>query len=138
MLLALTACNSLSEPVEPRPMSAPAKSTPQVSPVAKPVLQAALTPEPEPIVVPEPSTLVGMKALQVAGLLGEPSLMRTDKPAQIWQYRTDDCAFNLFLYQETGHTSHSVAHYEAVPFATVPNQSVKSCLGSILQNKAAG
>ena len=86
--------------------------------------------------VPEPSTLVGMEALQLSDLLGEPSLKRNDSPAQIWQYRTVDCAFNLFLYQEAGRNSHSVAHYEAVPFATATNQSAKSCLGSILQKKA--
>ena len=71
---------------------------------------AALTPEPapepapEPVKAPEPridddpQQLYGLDSGALDTLLGKPSLVRTEAPAEIWQYRSQTCVFDIFLY----------------------------------------
>ena len=44
--------------------------------------------------------LVGLASRDVEGLFGRPRFVRRDGPAQIWQYGTDLCTLNLFLYRD--------------------------------------
>ncbi len=46
-------------------------------------------------------SLLGMTPEHVASLLGEPKIKRTEKEAQIWQYRSDACSLLLFFYPNT-------------------------------------
>ncbi|MBC8339860.1 MAG: hypothetical protein ISR51_07080 [Rhodospirillales bacterium] len=62
---------------------------------------------------PSPSRLSGMRQDQVIGLLGEPGFKRNDDPAQIWQYRTQACALDVFLYRTGDGTVYRVDHFEA-------------------------
>jgi hypothetical protein len=34
----------------------------------------------------------------VAALVGEPDFRRVEPPAELWQYRTEDCVVDLFFY----------------------------------------
>ena len=45
-----------------------------------------------------PDELIGLTPNGVRDLLGTPSLVRHDLPAQVWQYRTADCVLDLYLY----------------------------------------
>ena len=42
--------------------------------------------------------LIGLTPVELRQLLGEPTLMRQDPPAQIWQYAADICVMHVFLY----------------------------------------
>lgn len=44
--------------------------------------------------------LLGLLSVDVEGMFGRPRFVRRDGPAQIWQYGTDLCTLNLFLYRE--------------------------------------
>lgn len=44
--------------------------------------------------------LVGLASRDVEGMFGRPRFVRRDGPAQIWQYGTDLCTLNLFLYRD--------------------------------------
>jgi hypothetical protein len=44
--------------------------------------------------------LVGLISRDVEGLLGRPTFVRRDGPAQIWQYGTQACTLNLFFYRD--------------------------------------
>ena len=46
----------------------------------------------------EVERLRGFAAVELARRLGEPDFVRTDPPAVIWQYRSEDCVLDLFLY----------------------------------------
>lgn len=50
----------------------------------------------------DPQTLVGLTVSQAGALLGEPELRRQEAPAEVWQYRTDWCVLDLYLYREGG------------------------------------
>ena len=61
--------------------------------------------------------LIGQKASEIAGLLGEPQLKRRDPPAELWQYRAGPCVLDLFLYADKAGGGFTVTHMEmrAVP-----------------------
>lgn len=58
-----------------------------------------------------PPELVGLSREQVASLLGAPTLLRREAPAEVWQYVGAACVLHVFLYQE--HGAVRVAHYES-------------------------
>jgi hypothetical protein len=46
--------------------------------------------------------LTGRTRADLSRLLGAPDFVRRDPPAEIWQYRSDECVLDLFLYPEAG------------------------------------
>ncbi|MFZ0694439.1 MAG: hypothetical protein WAN51_09880 [Alphaproteobacteria bacterium] len=63
----------------------------------------------------KPNELVGLSADQVTNLLGKPSFVRHDMPAEVWQYRARDCVLDVFLYppvKSGGDKEHTVLYYE--------------------------
>jgi hypothetical protein len=61
---------------------------------------ATLPPEPE--IDDDPERLLGLGPDALSDLLGQPELIRRESPAQVWQYRSVDCVFDVVLYQEAG------------------------------------
>ena len=62
---------------------------------------ASLDPESEPVqseVDDDPETLLGIDAQQLVGILGDPSLLRSENPAEIWQYSTKSCVLDVVFY----------------------------------------
>lgn len=55
--------------------------------------------------------LKGATAAQLPTYLGEPSLKRSEPPAEIWQYAARDCLLFLFLYREDA--GMTVRHWDA-------------------------
>ena len=67
---------------------------------------AALPAEPvkvaEPSIDDDPQQLYGLDTGALGDLLGRPSLVRSESPAEIWQYRSRTCVFDVFLYEGAG------------------------------------
>ena len=51
---------------------------------------------------PTPARLKGLKAVELRAALGEPTLLRRDGPAQLWQYAGSGCVLHVFLYEDHG------------------------------------
>jgi hypothetical protein len=51
--------------------------------------------------IPVTADLVGLDTVQLEALLGPPELARVEPPAAVWQYRTESCVFDLFLFEES-------------------------------------
>jgi len=96
----------------------------------------------------DPDKLIGLDPGAIAMLLGEPELRRLERPAEVWQYRTDSCVFDIFLYRNE--QGPRVVHYEArqrdaaaglgrAPGASVPIGAVSAprCLGTLLTRTGA-
>ncbi|NNG04617.1 MAG: hypothetical protein HKM95_11020 [Inquilinus sp.] len=77
----------------------------------------------------DPQTLIGLAPQQISAVLGEPELQRQEPPAEVWQYRTEDCVFDLYLYREESDSR--AVHYEA---RSRSNGTVDpaQCLGSVV------
>jgi hypothetical protein len=121
-LLVLGACEMKSAPatVASERLAAP-QATPSAPVVADPKPSAPAQVEPAatlaarpPAAVPgPPPTLVGMSREDVTELLGPPMFRRRETPAEIWQYRTQTCTLDLFLYKDANSESYRVTHVEA-------------------------
>jgi len=63
----------------------------RIEPVGAPSRPADLPPDVE--------ALRGLEASALARRLGDPDFLREEPPAVIWQYRSEDCVLDLFLYR---------------------------------------
>ncbi|MBT3307242.1 MAG: hypothetical protein HN377_12290 [Alphaproteobacteria bacterium] len=109
--LGLNGCLTSSDRPAPTTQTAEPTTVAALTPAATSTLALKPAPEPEKI-YPPPSRLSGMNDQQVLTLLGEPGFKRRDDPALIWQYRTQACALDLFLYQSANGSDYRVNHFE--------------------------
>lgn len=49
---------------------------------------------------PDPRELIGLHQLPLWQRLGSPQLVRRDGDARVWQYRTEDCVLDVYLYED--------------------------------------
>lgn len=82
----------------------------------------------------DPQRFVGLAKTRVDGLLGPPDQLRREPPAEVWQYRTETCILDLFLYEEAGDLR--VIHVEARDRNT-DLVDAESCLEDILRRHVA-
>jgi hypothetical protein len=59
----------------------------------------------------DPQELLGLDHTAVRRALGEPNRIRSEDPAQVWQYVTGDCIVDLYLYSQS--TGLKVTYVEA-------------------------
>ena len=140
---------SAPPPAEPKP----AKTAPVVvaTPAAPVVEQAKETvtatiapaatplPQPEPEAKPEPTPpppatgdFLGLAPDGVTGLLGQPRLVRREKPAEVWQYAADACVLHVFLYGDEAGNALRVDHLEATDLQGA-RASTDQCLEVLVQ-----
>lgn len=81
-----------------------------------------------------PGGLKGFTAAEIPGFLGEPSLKRSEPPAEIWQYAARDCLLYLFLYREDA--GMTVRHWDARDRRRRP-YSPDSCAARVAAEAAA-
>ena len=86
---------------------------------------------------PEPAALRGLDGGALSGLLGQPKFKRRDDPAEIWQYRTDNCALDFFLYRSKEDLAYRVRHVEARGRGQAP-ASAKDCLVALMKAREQG
>lgn len=74
--------------------------------------------------------LIGFEADEISELMGPPDFERSEPPAKIWQYRTQTCVVDMYLYDEDGDVS--VDHIEVRGRGEAKVED-KACFASILQ-----
>lgn len=85
---------------------------------AAPETELARRPDPEPAppapgfsaAERDPSRLLDLGRPDLSAILGKPSFVRRDMSAEVWQYRTELCVLDLFLYEIN--QSVAVTYYE--------------------------
>ncbi|HUL07507.1 MAG TPA: hypothetical protein VLV76_14310 [Candidatus Acidoferrum sp.] len=78
------------------------------------------------------ASILGLDSGAVRKLLGEPSLIRRDTPAEVWQYRTASCVLDVVLYDQA--SGPRVVYTEARTPAAEPTQA-GPCLSDVLTTK---
>lgn len=85
--------------------------------------------------IPEVTVLMGKSANEIEYIFGRPVLQRKDKPAEIWQYLTGECALHLVFYpaQEKKQGELTVHFVSMNDRKTVTEANTKKCFGSQLR-----
>lgn len=143
-LLALSACGmarSTDVDVAAQPASTPSASSastpaPKQAP-AKPPAGATPSPQAPTASLPQPSPdqLMGLDAQGVTRLLGQPSLKRTEGPANVWQYANRLCVLDVVMYDEEGKSRVS---YVELRDPLGGNAVPRNCFRSFLKNPPDG
>jgi hypothetical protein len=103
--LLLSACAEVPGPAPPtQDVKASARADPARSSVTAKLAATA----PAAGRAPE---LIGLTRAELARLLGAPTLLRREPPAEVWQYAGAACVLHVFIYQEPG--GGRVTYYEA-------------------------
>ena len=91
---------------------------------------------PETVEAPQPpkpkitsAQLLGQPGPWVAMKLGDPHFVRTERTANIWQYKATPCVLNLFLYKEN-EDAPRVLHFDART-ADGGNADRDTCLAAV-------
>lgn len=95
--------------------------------------EAAVSSQIDPAVQSE--ELIGLPPSALADTLGQPPVLRRDRPAEIWQYQGGDCVLDVFLYE--GDSGAQVVHLEARDGRANP-LSPQDCLMDLAGTPAAG
>ena len=76
-------------------------------------VEVAAVPPHAPIDLPGPEHLIGLSAGEVQDLMGAPVFRRRDPPAELWQYSSKRCFFDVFLFRGKAAPQYRVNHIEA-------------------------
>lgn len=93
---------------------------------------ARRVPAPPP---PVADDMADLNPAAVTALLGEPSFVRRDPPAEIWQYRPKGCVLDLFLYPQGAGGDLRVRHV-AARVAGGGKVSVATCAARVINAEA--
>lgn len=108
----------------PAPTPAPALSQHPVTAPPPPIFSQADR---------DPKRLLKMRLGGVSTLLGKPQFIRREASARVWQYRTNTCVLDLFMY-DIG-AEYEVVYYEFRP-AAVLSGSTQGCFEKFLTRAA--
>lgn len=78
----------------------------------------------------DPDSLLGLDAAGLRAAMGEPTRIRKEDTAEIWQYQGGTCVFDVFIYPEGGSTK--VVLYEARDQAG-KKTNANPCVKDVLQ-----
>ncbi|RMD64591.1 MAG: hypothetical protein D6826_02045 [Alphaproteobacteria bacterium] len=126
--------------------AAGAASSPPASPDDNEAMIARLptppsepAPPPAPPINDDPRQLLGLDRARLDALLGPPTLIRREAPAEIWQYREGACIIDVFLYAaetapspDPAAADYRVSYVEARDGAARPI-AVRGCLNTLLR-----
>ena len=79
----------------------------------------------------DPQALMGLSPNEVTAMMGQPELRRQEPPAEVWQYRTSTCVFDVYLYDDR------VTYFEA-RHRRQGTVSAPGCLGQIVAARGGG
>jgi len=84
-----------------------------------------------------PDSLQLLTAREIGYLFGKPAFVRNDAQARVWQYRSDACIVDFYLYGKSVEDS-AVAYVDARPEGTIPAGAaarpggvLKGCIGGL-------
>jgi hypothetical protein len=116
LALALAACGTPRHAPEPaaKPATEQAEAPPRQSVLPEAERLAAASPADVAAApaLPGPERLAGLTAPDLSALLGPPGFVRRDPPAEVWQYGTETCVLDLFLYADGADQPPKVSYFE--------------------------
>jgi len=99
------------------------------------LLHLGVTPGERNIGMPDGTLLNGLTGAEIDLVLGPPTRVRHDPPAQVWQYDQPRCIVDVFLYTDAGEPR---AVYLQERSREVKKIRPGACLGAVWQARQAG
>lgn len=105
---------------------------PQAAP-SKPVSTATLPAQPEVPVNDDPGQFLSQGPDTIAAALGDPALIRRDGPAEVWQFKGQNCILDVYMYvQNSG--AFLVQHVE-LRGSGLSESTRRNCLAEMLRDQ---
>lgn len=80
--------------------------------------------------------LIGLSEEEVVRLLGAAGNLREEPPATVWEYRTSDCALNLFFYMDMETRRFRALAYDAsTTDGSTGDRALSLCLEQIMDHR---
>ena len=81
--------------------------------------------------------LVGLDGGALEGLLGRPTLVRSERQAQYWRYSLGECQLDLFLYAEASRCPSRVIYLDVRPsgYASLSEAAMCGDLAALLRGE---
>lgn len=96
---------------------------------------------PETAVVPfvpiNISTLENLSQKELVTKIGKPEMIRSEGPAEIWQYRSDRCALDAFFYPQGKSKTPKLVHFLARLRNGEGDIAPQSCLDEIVRGQTS-
>lgn len=96
-------------PLPPQRILPVPRPRPKLKPIPKPTATATPAPTATPTATPkkseavgfavDPRTLVKLDELAILDKMGQPTQIRDEPPAVVWDYETGDCRLHIFFYE---------------------------------------
>tara|TARA_B100000029_G_C17448319_1_gene914035 strand:+ start:618 stop:1166 length:549 start_codon:yes stop_codon:yes gene_type:complete len=83
----------------------------------------------------DPAQLMGLEPAAINHLLGKPSLLRTEPPAQVWQYKIADCVLDIFLYTDETEPENVRVSYFEIRGGETALAGTRACFSAILESR---
>jgi len=83
----------------------------------------------------DPRDLVGLGVSQLAERMGPPAFVRRDGPAEIWQYVSEGCVFDVYLYPQQ--SVPQVSYVEGRSRSPAGTIDTGTCFRSVFQERAS-
>lgn len=101
----------------------------------KPAAHRPEAPPPVQVASIDPATLVGLKPVAVARVLGTPERIAKDEMSLVWTYAADDCMLQVYFYPDLNTTDFHVLKYSLAGGDGKPLPAADPCLREILSMK---
>lgn len=103
LLAALAGCAEVAEQAAREEVPVADQGTPaEIPPLPagpfSPIIYNGVAPVPVEPVNDDPEQLLGMTSDSLGDILGVPDVVRREGAAEVWQYRSESCVLDLFLY----------------------------------------
>jgi hypothetical protein len=140
----VTACGILNLDQNQAPTPRPPTPRPD-APAAPAAAETPRAPRTATATPPRPATLpsgqqttpdvkvVGLNQAETEALLGQPTSSIDRPPAKVWQYRTRECAVDIYFYLDVGRNDFYALHYDT----PAPTSSTASASATAVAPDAA-
>ncbi len=87
--------------------------------------------------LPSGARLIGLDGGALEGLLGRPTLVRSERQAQYWRYSLGECQLDLFLYAEPAGAQSRVIYLDVRPsgYASLSEAAMCGDLAALLRGE---
>ena len=122
-------------PVPPEESAPEEGAPPKVAEVPPPKVRPDIQPPPPgPAALVEPLgkvEVVGLNQPAVRELLGPPTVVSADGPAELWRYRTEDCDLGVYFYFDVEREGFYALQYGVADGGDAAEEKARACLEDI-------